>query len=684
MFDIDKYLNELRITEFFPQDTLIKNTKDKCKEFLARNKKTKSAKFKKLTMIALPAAALLLLGVFVGAAFFGAKRANAPLTAAYYTVDINPSICINVDSNETVTSIESQNSDAAKMISQIDCVGLPAIDAIKQIVLLAENEGYLNDGENFVLVGRFGSGGQETEILIADLQAQLESNLGDMIKLLVVSGTMEDKQNADQLDVSAGLLKLSKMANGVEITGEEKVGDIVEEINQINYHAPKLSGRDKDDSIKLTWTKLDFDAMGFVGDITYRIVAGDTTEEVLGGTAPALTSFTFNSSESQPREYVVKSASVDYGETKYYAIYALFNKDTVIISNKVRLTMPKPQEEDQDEDNKTPEPSKTPAGYNVSGRISGEYVKLSWDTETSSNFSGYKIVASQTNANPKYPDDGYIKFITDKNDDGISLYEGYGGLKANKYYYFSVTYLFSDGSKIAANSVRLKVPEKNDSQSDPKPTEGEDAAMTTAAISGALGETKVNLSWNKIDHELFRGYKVVASKSNPNPIYPEDGYLKYITNADTTTYSSSFSNFDEGETYYFSITVLYRDGTKKAGSVVALLIPEGSSLEEPYVSTNINGGIDGNTVSLSWGQVDHGEVEGYKVMYSFTDTTPVYQESGCTYKYWITDASKTSCSVDITSLNGYVSGETCYFSISVLYDSHSVIKAGNAIPITAP
>ncbi len=61
-------------------------------------------------------------------------------------------------------------------------------------------------------------------------------------------------------------------------------------------------------------------------------------------------------------------------------------------------------------------------------------------------------------------------------------------------------------------------------------------------------------------------------------------------------------------------------------------------------------------------------------MYSFTDSSPVYGD-GSPYYDWVTTASSTSKSLDMSNLSGYEAGKACYFSITVLYDSHSVKKS---------
>jgi hypothetical protein len=319
--------------------------------------------------------------------------------------------------------------------------------------------------------------------------------------------------------------------------------------------------------------------------------------------------------------------------------------------------------------------------------VSGEKVVLSWSAETAENFQGYKVVASKTNSNPKYPEDGYLKYITDKSKTSVNLYAG-GDLEANTYYYFSVTYLLGDGTKIAGNAVKLKVPERS---AEPKPTEKPTAPPSadhpSSSISGGITDSTISLSWDRIADEGFDGYKVVASFSNPNPSYPGDGYLYYITERDQTSKSfnvSKLGSFTPGAVCYFSITVLYTDGTKKAGNSIALTMPAAVTPPADYASTDIGGSIDPDgTVHLHWGAIPDERLEGYKVMYSFSDPTPVYEDGCCNYKYWITDGS-TGCTVNIASLPGYAPGATCYFSISALYNGHTVVKPGNAKTFVAP
>jgi len=102
-------------------------------------------------------------------------------------------------------------------------------------------------------------------------------------------------------------------------------------------------------------------------------------------------------------------------------------------------------------------------------------------------------------------------------------------------------------------------------------------------VSGSITQdNKIRLDWDVITNPCLQGYKVVISKNNPNPKYPDDGYMFWITdrNRNYSVISSAdhynggdFGGYlQPGESYYFSITAVYSD-KKVAGNVVELVYP---------------------------------------------------------------------------------------------------------------
>ena len=213
-------------------------------------------------------------------------------------------------------------------------------------------------------------------------------------------------------------------------------------------------------------------------------------------------------------------------------------------------------------------------------------------------------------------------------------------------------------------------------------------------ISGYIKDGKIVLQWTEIENERFSGYKVMYSSTDSTPTYGEDGcyYLEYVTDAKKTSSSyklTSLKGYSEGKKYYFSITALYDEqNTKVSGNVISKVMPKTTATptDEPtssdYPSTTISGSKDGDSIYLSWGKISDERLEGYKVVYSFTDSTPVYGSSD--YLRWITNASTTSTVINVSELGTSSDDRTCYFSITALYEDHSVKRAGNAIAIKIP
>jgi len=104
----------------------------------------------------------------------------------------------------------------------------------------------------------------------------------------------------------------------------------------------------------------------------------------------------------------------------------------------------------------------------------------------------------------------------------------------------------------------------------------------TPQVSGTTEDGKIRLDWDVIINPCLQGYKVVISKNNPAPKYPDDGYMFWITdrNRNYAIISSSdhynggdFGGYlQTGESYYFSITAVYSDA-KVPGNVISLTYP---------------------------------------------------------------------------------------------------------------
>lgn len=114
------------------------------------------------------------------------------------------------------------------------------------------------------------------------------------------------------------------------------------------------------------------------------------------------------------------------------------------------------------------------------------------------------------------------------------------------------------------------------------PVDG-DTGYTVPEVTYEISDSKIIIKWNKINDDDFTGYKVVASRSDSEPEYPDDGYYQYITDRNTTyaviesgdPYNGGDigGKFRAGVRYYFSVTALY--GNKSiSGNALRLEMPE--------------------------------------------------------------------------------------------------------------
>jgi len=100
--------------------------------------------------------------------------------------------------------------------------------------------------------------------------------------------------------------------------------------------------------------------------------------------------------------------------------------------------------------------------------------------------------------------------------------------------------------------------------------------VSVEAISGGL-----KVEWTKTPGSGFSYYKVVMSKSNSSPSYPDDGYVTYISNNNVTSFiitpgqdynGGDFAKVESGASYYITITAVYNHG-KYTGNVLYKQVP---------------------------------------------------------------------------------------------------------------
>ncbi len=540
---------------------------------------------------------------------------------AIIDVDINPCVSFEIDKEARVLSASSLNEDGKILLEELDLLGEDIKDAVAALMAAAKSKEF--DASFILISGALDEGGDDEKVLEELLLSILESDKVKDFEILsrAVKVTPEIKSEAEKNGLSLARQAAYNYANregkGVSLdeirsiassdifvilsTGKsvdeagKNTAEVIEPAEESKQEPPKpeepkpdqpkqeqtsgskavVSARDTGKGIELTWNKVDGRGFNF-----YKVVLSK-----------------YNSSPAYPEDgyievisdvnttgYTIKAGTwynggdfggkVEAGETYYASITSVYN-DKKVKGNSIKIKIPGSKSPEQP---KPEQPAEVKAV--VSARETSKGVELSWNRVDSWGFNYYKVVLSKYNSSPVYPDDGYIEVISDVNTTGFTVKAGswynggdFGGrVEAGETYYASITSVYND-KKIKGNSVRITVP----GQKEPEPPKPEEPAEVKAIVSARETGSGVELSWNRVDSRGFNYYKVVLSKYNSSPVYPDDGYIAVISDANTTGFTiragdgyngGDFGGLVEaGESYYVSITSVYNDKKIKGNSV---------------------------------------------------------------------------------------------------------------------
>jgi len=315
----------------------------------------------------------------------------------------------------------------------------------------------------------------------------------------------------------------------------------------------------------------------------------------------------------------------------------------------------------------------------LSAEEKDNYIQLQWTPGGKDDVSGYKVVVSQEDSTPVYPDQGYLTYTNDMSfrlEAGQQWNNGETDeVIAGQTYYVSITVLYDDGTKAVSNVEVVTIPD-NDVSYD------EDVVLQYNISNG-----KLYLDWTDVELPISY-YKVVMSKYDSSPMYPGDGYMavlndnEYIVEVgDSNSSAGDFSYVESGESYYVAITVVYSNGTKVSSNVLSIVMPE--AVSHVYETPTLSASTRSNDVLLSWTGVT-GSINYYKIVLSKSDSTPSYPDNG-----YLAYQSETSYEVEAgQGYNGgdvgtVRSGQTYYAAITVVY-TDGTKRTSNVKTITIP
>ena len=160
---------------------------------------------------------------------------------------------------------------------------------------------------------------------------------------------------------------------------------------------------------------------------------------------------------------------------------------------------------------------------NLEVELTDKGVELKWETYSVDNFEYYKIVKSDSNSNPVYPDDHYIKYSANPNFDHYMDHE----IMADKDYYYRIC-VIATPDRYCSNVEKIDVPTDWEKQYDKNPWKGDDR----------LKKPNQNNDYDKPPRKEY--FKEMFEK------FTENGVFKFAntdTNDWVNDYASKLGNF---------------------------------------------------------------------------------------------------------------------------------------------
>jgi hypothetical protein len=473
-------------------------------------------------MVGIAAAALLVIAA--AAVFLSNLRWKAPFfdssCVAIVSVDINPSIEISVNKDQKIIDAVSYNSEGAEILGELSLKSKPVEEGVDSIVGAAKAKGYLNSGNKVVLVSA------------ALFSPEDGSSETDRERLIEVLSALENR--SEEADI------LTVFIDDPDIIGDAKQSNITIGKELLYKYALEQG---------LTLS-LDEVRAGSIGDLLDRL-----------------------------------NASSDASGT---------------------LVL------DREELSAGPIPDFTGFASEVTVKQTDNGLAVQWNqAPESEGFRFYKVVASLHNSNPVYPEDGYALVIQEIGKTSAVLSPGcdyHGGdvggtLLGGQTYYISISYVY-ENTVFKGNAVSAIIPEPvaqtpeqtptialtpTPQTPEPQATQAVQTPQTTTqptpsvsaftpSLTVETSNGKLVFNWTPISgdpvsyggktYKTFKYYKVVASQTNPNPIYPDDGYLQAISNKNTSNWTVDPSGdgyhtspkLESGKSYYFSVTYVFENG----------------------------------------------------------------------------------------------------------------------------
>lgn len=217
MFDIEKELRQIKFDTAHPSERLRQKTQQLVAQEVRKKQQTKPLGRLKWVLTS----AMAVFAAFM--IMFSLPPAADGIS--YYTVDINPSISVKVNTSRTVLEVSAENDDAVLLLKHVKLEGLALNEALSEFIKAADDQGYLKD-QGHVLVAHFGEAASLTQQEIEDVVSGATER--EVTALLLQSTKYEFEQTkAQHGQPGIELLKKKAAEQGIK---ERNVDEIIEQI----------------------------------------------------------------------------------------------------------------------------------------------------------------------------------------------------------------------------------------------------------------------------------------------------------------------------------------------------------------------------------------------------------------------------------------------------------------------
>ncbi len=563
-------------------------------------------------------------------------------STAYLSLDVNPSIEFKLDAERKVVEATPLNSDAWTLLQKTSLIGLTYEDAIVEwIQQIREHfpKHYEDLLISAVLSKRDKALADELMSLDGEAAAKRLAQLQGLNVKVLFSTDAKIKEQADSNQLSIGRQLLLNMAR------EQDAGLDTEDIRD-----------------------------GVLSDLLNCLLPDQT-----GQTTETIAETTVKETTQTPTETTAKETTEETTEKETTTTTTV--KETTKATTKAATT------------------AKPVSALNVEVDSSAEGWTIYWTkSPEDKTLSYYKVVISQGDSTPKYPDNGYLYAITNRTSNSCTAnnskaYNGgdFGGyLTPGQKYYVSITYVYKDGSKAYSNVIRTTY--NGPAHAEPAPF--------NPTLEGTTDSEGFHLGWTiSPDDRTLKYYKVVISQYDSTPQYSENGYLYALSKSQNACLADNSSKYNSGDfgyymvpgqTYYVAVTYVFSD-TKITSNVLQLtyngpstVTPTPSPTPAPF-EPSLAAESDETGFHLSWTiSPEDRTLSYYKVVISQYDSSPQYSENGYLYAL---GRSTTTCLADNSSNYnngdfGYtmVYGQTYYVAITYVFSDTKITS--NVLQLT--